>query len=78
VKDPGFVPNVVPNAVPFATKEDIAEIKKQIEELKILLKAAIKYDEMTNQPHCENEDKIALIKKVADMVGVDLKDLDLN
>lgn len=66
------------NISTYATKEDIAEIKKELEELKKLLKSAIKYDEMTSQPHCETEDKIALIKKVADMVGVDLKDLDLN
>lgn len=62
----------------FATKEDIAAIRREIEELKKLLKAAIKYDEATNQPHCEMEDKIDLIKKVAEMVGVDLSDLNLN
>lgn len=62
----------------FATKEDIAAIRREIEELKKLLKAAIKYDEATDQPHCEMEDKIDLIKKVAEMVGVDLSDLNLN
>lgn len=62
----------------LATKDDIEQIRKELTALKDLLKAAIKFDEEADQPHCENEDKIALIKKVADMVGVDLKDLDLN
>lgn len=62
----------------FATKDDIERIRKELVELKELLKAAIRFDSATDQDHCENEDKIALIKKVADAVGIDLKDLDLN
>jgi hypothetical protein len=80
-----FAPNAFPTSknLPidlskFATKEDIENIKKDLLELKELLKAAIKYDEKTNQPHCENDEKIALIKQVAKAVNVDLSDLNLN
>jgi len=62
----------------FVTKEEFNKLKTDIEELKILLKAAIRYDEKTNQPHCEHEDKVTLIKRLAEAVGVDLSDLDLN
>lgn len=71
-------PNYVLPIQQYATKEDIDAIRKEILELKELLKAAIKFDSATDQDHCENENKIALIKKVADAVGVDLKDLNLN
>lgn len=62
----------------LATKEDAEKIRLELAALKELLKAAIKFDEEASQPHCENEDKIALIKRIAEMVGVDLKDLDLS
>ncbi|RWO20641.1 hypothetical protein [Mesorhizobium sp.] len=29
-------------------------------------------DERNNEPHCEIEDKVALLKRVAEAVGVDL------
>ena len=40
-------------------------------ELKKLLLAAKGYDEKTGQPDCETDDKVALIKAVAEAVGVD-------
>lgn len=64
------------------TKEDIEAINKQLEEmrrdmeeLKKLLKAAIEYNKKVGEPHCENDEKIALIKQVADALGVDLTDV---
>jgi hypothetical protein len=44
---------------------------------KLLIKAKI-YDEQNNEPNCEMEDKIALLKRVADMVGVSLDDIFKN
>jgi hypothetical protein len=78
---PQFVPNptsVVKDADLEQIKADIASIRSDMIELKKLLKAAIEYDEKTGQRHCETEDKIALIKRVADAVGVDLSDLHLE
>jgi hypothetical protein len=78
--DPYIQPGVNPTN-PFLpningpTREEFEALKKDIEALKELLKAAKKFDEETNQPHCEHEDKVALIKKMAELVGVDLKDV---
>jgi len=85
-----YPPSIIPTSVPttvipvtpdlskFATKEDIEDLRKTMEELKLLLKAAIRYDEMTQQRECETAEKIALIKQVAEAVGVDLSDLHLG
>lgn len=51
------------------------EFRKEMLEMKELLKKAIQYDKMTNQPNCQNEEKILLLKKVAELVGVDLNEL---
>lgn len=43
--------------------------------MKELLKKAIEYDKKNNEPHCEVEEKIATLKKIAEMVGVSLEDI---
>lgn len=55
--------------------KQLAELKKEVLEMKELLKLAIEYDKRTNQPDCENEEKIKVLKDVADMVGVSLDDV---
>lgn len=55
------------------SRAEFEQLKKDVEELKRLLKAAKRYDEKVGEPHCEVEDKVILIKKIADAVGVDLK-----
>lgn len=55
------------------SRVEFEALKKSVEELKQLLIAAQKYDEAQGEPHCEHEEKIALIKKIAELVGVDLK-----
>lgn len=57
----------------FVTRAEFEAVKKSIEELRILLLAAKKYDEALGEPHCEHEDKVKLIKQIAKAVGVDLK-----
>ncbi len=57
-----------------ATKADIEELRKELAELKKLLKAAAAYDAATGQPDCEQEEKIALIRKLAEVTGVDMED----
>ena len=57
------------------TRKEFDELKREVETLKKLLIKAKEYDEKTNQPECEQEEKVALLKKVAEMVGVDLKDV---
>lgn len=67
----------------YAVKEPSnTELKKQIDELRIqvlemkqFLKEAIEYDKLYKQPGCENDLKIAFLKKVAKSVGVTLEDI---
>jgi 3-dehydroquinate dehydratase len=60
---------------PFNSQEEIAKLRKEMEELKLLLLAAKRYDEQMGEPDCEMDDKVALIKKIAKLVGVDMKDV---
>lgn len=63
---------------PAATKKDLDELReefrKELRSLKKLLKAAAQYDEESGQPDCEQEEKIALIRKLAEGLGVDMED----
>jgi hypothetical protein len=46
-----------------------------MEELRKLLVAAKDFDVVTGQPDCEVDDKVALIKRLAELVGVDMSDV---
>lgn len=78
------LPQIAPNypqwfgtgAMP--TREEFERLKAEVAELKELLKAAKRYDERTGQPDCEMEDKIALLKRLAELVGVDLSEVFPN
>jgi hypothetical protein len=59
----------------YVTQEQFQQLRNEINELKVLLLAAKKFDESTGQPDCETEDKVALIKQIARLVGVDMKDV---
>lgn len=60
---------------PVVSKQEFDALKKEVEELKQLLKAAKKFDEETGQPDCHMDDKVDFIKKLAEFVGVDLEDI---
>ena len=66
-------PNVV--VIGGVSQEQFDALKKEVEALKELLKAAKIYDEATGQKDCEMDDKVALIKRLAEIVGVDLGDI---
>jgi hypothetical protein len=72
---PNYHQWIVPQPVNAPTREEFNALKKEMQELKELLKAAKRYDEKTGQPDCEQEDKIALLKRLAEVVGVDLSDV---
>lgn len=55
------------------SRAEFDDLKKTVDELKELLKRAKKYDEDTDQKDCETEDKMAILRKVAKLVGVDLE-----
>ena len=60
------------------SRVEFEALKREVQEMKALLERAVEYDKRNNEPHCEVEDKVALLKKVAEMVGVDLKDVFSN
>ena len=57
------------------SKEDFDALKKEVLEMKELLKKAIEYDKRNNEPHCEMEEKVVTLKKVAELFKVDLSEI---
>ena len=60
---------------PEVSKAEFEKLKKEVEELKILLKKAKIYDEVNNEPDCEIEEKMDFLRKVAALVNIDLDDV---
>lgn len=63
------------NYVQGISQAEFDQLKKEVLEMKELLKKAIKYDKDNNEPDCQKEDKIKLLKEIAKAVGVDLEDI---
>lgn len=57
------------------TRIEFEALKKEVEEMKSLLQKAKEYDIKNNEPNCEVEEKMVLLKKIADLVGVNLDDI---
>lgn len=57
------------------SREEFEALRKDVLEMKELLKKAIEYDKKNNEPHCEVEEKIKTLKLIASWVGVDLSDV---
>lgn len=57
------------------TTEQFDALKQEVEALKKLLQAGKEYDETTGQAECETADKVAVLRKIAELVGVDLEDV---
>jgi len=61
--------------IPDVSRAEFEALKKEVEEMKTLLKRAKEYDEKNNEPNCEIEEKMAMLRKFADAVGIDLDDV---
>jgi hypothetical protein len=61
--------------IPDVSRSEFESLKKEVEEMKALLKRAKEYDERNNEPDCELEEKMAMLRKFADAVGLDLDDI---
>jgi len=57
------------------TREEFDDLKRQVMEMKELLQRAKLYDERNNEPDCEIDEKMDLLRRVAAAVGVDLDDV---
>jgi hypothetical protein len=73
-KDLGQFKNPLVNPIQVS-RQEFDKLKAEVEEMKKLLIKAKLYDEQNNEPECEVEDKVALLKKVAELVGVSLEDV---
>lgn len=56
-------------------KQTIADLRRDVDEMKALLKRAHQYDIDNDEPHCEMDEKVAILKAVAEALGVDLGDV---
>jgi hypothetical protein len=72
---PGQTTTVVfPMPAPVS-REEFDALKRDVEEMKALLKRAKEYDERNGEPECEMDEKMAVLRKLAEMVGVNLDDV---
>lgn len=69
---PGVYPTTPFKLTPPVTREEFDKLKREVEALRELLQAARKYDEATGQPDCHMDEKVDFIKKLAEMLGVDM------
>lgn len=67
--------NPIPAVIPGVSKDEFDRLKQEVVELRKLLAAAKAFDVATGQPDCEVDEKVALIKRIAEFVGVDLSDV---
>ena len=57
------------------SKVEFDALKKEVEHMKALLIKAKLYDEKNNEPDCEVEDKMKLLREIAKVVGIDLDEV---
>lgn len=64
-----------PDLVKGVTRQEFDQLKKDVEEMKELLKKAKIYDEVNHEPDCELESKMTKLREIAKLVGIDLDDV---
>jgi hypothetical protein len=83
-QNPGITPNIPNNQPPFdwstlfvqpITREEFDALKAELAAVKELLKAAKIYDEKTGQKDCEDPEKVALFRRLAEITGVSMEDV---
>lgn len=57
------------------TRAEFDALRKEVEEMKELLKRAKEYDERNGEPDCEVDEKMELLRRVAAAVGISLDDV---
>lgn len=64
-----------PLVAPPVTREEFNALRRDVLEMKELLKRAKEYDERNGEPNCEMDEKMEILRKVAKLVGVSLDDV---
>ena len=54
------------------SREEFDRLKAEVDELRKLLEVAKAFDVATGQPDCETDEKTVLLRKLAEILGVDL------
>lgn len=57
------------------TQREFDDLKREVVDLKELLKKAKEYDRKNNEPDCEIEEKINKLREIAKIVGIDLDEI---
>lgn len=57
------------------TRAEFDALKKEVQEMGRLLKNAIEIDKKTGQPDCQHDDKMSLLRRIAEAVGVNLDEV---
>jgi hypothetical protein len=75
-----ITPNVYPSGVAQrdsttikldALREEVKELRAQVEFLLELIPTLKKYDEDNEEPNCEMDEKVELIRNLCEMLGID-------
>lgn len=67
---PGMIPSV-----PAVSRDEFDALRREVVEMKEMLKRAKAFDEATSSPNCEIEEKMDLLRKIAALVGISLDDV---
>lgn len=59
----------------YVTKAEFDKLRAEVELMRDLLIRALEYDRKNNEPNCQNDEKIAKLKKIAELVGIDLDEV---
>lgn len=70
---PGILPYIP--LEPLVTRKEFDELKQQVENLVKMLKLAKAIDKAQGTPDCEMAEKLAFLRKAAEMVGIDLDEV---
>ena len=62
-------------AVPQVTRQEFEELKSIVLQMKEDLLEARRQDIANNEPDCEMEDKVVLLKQIAKSFGIDLSEV---
>jgi len=68
-------PAIITSLQSTVSREEFETLKKDVLEMKELLKKAKEYDEKNNEPNCEKEEKIQKLRDIAKIVGIDLDEI---
>jgi len=69
-----FVLTPIPMPAPFPaiTREEFDALRQEVLEMKRLLQNAKEIDETTGQAPCDDAEKMALLRKIAEAVGISM------